>query len=269
MDFFEFLFGNKKDDDNASSSLRDDGAGSSISEKRPQGSFSGSSMDPVEQYVKESVADLKKHQELSTKALEAEAIYLAAFLYLKDTYQIDFELDYLSDGLLDKIRSGNFNVADKIFSYMIKYGEGFYGQEEQDYGVGGYKMNIQLCSDYGSYIKTYFMRSHKIGSEKNYNIFSSPRNSLCKNGEAVMDSPTQRDIYYKYDEHSFELMIPPYNPLVVGRVKIIDSSTLRGDSKDGKRTFFFHFAGSINPSNLQYIDMYRNDKGDVIRYHKA
>lgn len=136
MDFFEFLFGNKKDDDNASSSLRDDGAGSSISEKRPQGSFSGSSMDPVEQYVKESVADLKKHQELSTKALEAEAIYLAAFLYLKDTYQIDFELDYLSDGLLDKIRSGNFNVADKVFSYMIKYGEGFYGQEEQDYGVG-------------------------------------------------------------------------------------------------------------------------------------
>lgn len=93
-------------------------------------------MDPVEQYVKESVADLKKHQELSTKALEAEAIYLAAFLYLKDTYQIDFELDYLSDGLLDKIRSGNFNVADKVFSYMIKYGEGFYGQEEQDYGVG-------------------------------------------------------------------------------------------------------------------------------------
>lgn len=63
-----------------------------------------SAIDPVEQYVKECVNDLKKHISLDTKSLEAEAIYLAAFLYLKGSYQIDFELDFLPNGLLDKIR---------------------------------------------------------------------------------------------------------------------------------------------------------------------
>lgn len=36
---------------------------------------------------------------------------------------------------------------------MVKYGEGNYGIEERNYGVNGYKMNIQLTPDYGSYIK--------------------------------------------------------------------------------------------------------------------
>lgn len=40
--------------------------------------------DPVEQMVVESVADLEKRLPLTTKNLEAEAIYLAAFIYLKD-----------------------------------------------------------------------------------------------------------------------------------------------------------------------------------------
>ena len=119
---------------------------------------------------------------LNTKDLEAEAIYLAAYLYLKGSYQIDFELDYFSEGLIDKIPSRNFNVADKVFSYMVKYGEGHYGVEERDYGINGYKMNIQMCSDYGSYVKSYFIRAHKIGSGQDYNHFSSPRNCLWRNG---------------------------------------------------------------------------------------
>ena len=130
------------------------------------------SMDTIEQYVKESVTDLKKHLSLNTKELEAEAIYLAAYLYMKGSYQIDFELDYLSEGLIAKIPSRNFSVADKVFSYMIKYGEGHYGVEERDYGIGGYKMNIQMCSDYGNYVKNYFIRAHKIGSRQDYHHFS-------------------------------------------------------------------------------------------------
>ena len=59
---------------------------------------------------------------------------------------------------------------------MVKYGEGHYGVEERDYGINGYKMNIQMCSDYGSYVKSYFIRAHKIGSGQDYNHFSSPRN---------------------------------------------------------------------------------------------
>lgn len=267
MDFFDFLFGKKKGENkNVSLSSTEN---NKLDVAKASTQPNGSSMDPVEQYVKESVADLKRHMALNTKELEAEAIYLAAFLYMKGTYQIDFELDYLSHGLLDRISSRNFSVADKVFSYMVKYGEGHYGAEERDYGINGYKMNIQMCSDYGSYIKNYFIRAHKIGSGKDYSHFSSPRNCLWRNGEKAIDSPTQRDIYYKFDEGTFEFMIPPYNPLVVGRVVKIDDLTLRCESNDGKRTFIFHFDGTIKPSCLNYIEMYRNDKGDMVSYHKA
>ena len=155
MDFFDFLFGKKKDE-NAEKQT----SSNVTSEKcKPVANTVHPSMDPVEQYVKESVENLKQHTTLNTKELEAEAIYLAAFLYMKGSYQIDFELDYFSDGLIDKIPSRNFNVADKVFSYMVKYGEGHYGTEERDYGINGYKMNIQMCSDYGSYVKNYFIRA--------------------------------------------------------------------------------------------------------------
>lgn len=267
MDFFDFLFGKKKDEDGE---LQSSSAVNSKSESVAKSSAQpvASSMDPIEQYVKESVTNLKQHLSLNTKALEAEAIYLAAFLYMKGTYQIDFELDYISNGLLDKIPSGNFSVADKVFSYMVKYGESHYGAEERDYGINGYKMNIQMCSDYGSYIKNYFIRAHEIGSGKDYNHFSSPRNCLWRNGEKAIDSPTQRDIYYKFNSGTFEFMIPPYNPLVVGRVIKLDESTLRCESNDGRRTFIFHFNGALNPSCLDCIEMYRNDKGDMVSYHK-
>ena len=167
MDFFDFIFG-KKEDKNPKEQVSS--KNEKVNENKPFPPVepsrqandvstrpANSGISPIEQYVKESVADLKKHTELSTKDLEAEAIYLAAFLYMKGSYQIDFELDYFSEGLLDNIPSGDYAVADKVFSYMMKYGEGYYGSEEADYGIDGYKMNIQMCSDYGSYIKNYYM----------------------------------------------------------------------------------------------------------------
>lgn len=261
MDFFDFLFGKKEEEKLKPSSP----TGQAQSVSRPTTS---PSIDPVEQFVKESVSDLKKHTTLDTKGLEAEAIYLAAFLYMKDSYQIDFELDFISSGLLDKIPSKNFNVSDKVFSYMIKYGEGNYGSEERDYGINGYKMNIQLCSDYGSYVKNYFIRAHKIESGKTYMHFSSPRNCLWRNGIKSIDSPTQRDVYYKFDGNNFEFMIPPYNPLVTGRIVEKAETTLRCESGDGRRTFVFHYNGTMKPECLNYIEMYRNDKGDMVSYHK-
>ncbi len=251
MDFFDMIFGNGMD-------------------SKPSSQRNGfdSSIDPVEQYVKESIANLKKQGSLSTDKLEPEAIYLAAFLYLKETYQIDFELDYLSVGLLDRIPSGDFSVCDKVFDYVEKYGEGYYGFSEKTFGLNGYKMNIQLCADYGSHIKNYFMRAHKIGSSNDYTVFSSPRNSLWRNGGKIGDSPTHRDVYYKFDSETFEFMIPPYNPLVTGRMRKIDDSTLRCQSSDGRRTFVFHYDGDIRPDLLNYIEMYRNDKGDMVTYHR-
>ena len=283
MDFFDFLFGKKE---GKNSNKGQESSNNKTSEKVSENKLFppvqpsqqsntvytkpvNSGISPVELYVKESIADLKKHTELSTKALEAEAIYLAAFLYLKDSFQIDFDLDYFSDGLLDEIPSGNFPVADKVFSYMMKYGEGHYGAEERDFGVSGYKMNIQLTPDYGSYIKNYFIRAHKIGSGKDFMLFSSPRNCLWRNGIKSIDSPTQRDVYYKFDGSNFEFMIPPYNPLVTGRIVEKTETTLRCKSGDGRRTFVFHYNGTIKPECLNYIEMFRNDKGDMVSYHKT
>ena len=224
--------------------------------------------DPVEQIVITSVADLeKKNQTLDTKALEAEAIYLAALIYMKDSYQIDFEIEFLSE-LLDQIESENYKVADKVFDYMVKHGRGLYGLSEANFGVRGYKMNIQLCPEYGSYIKNYFMRAHKIGVTSEYEHFNSPRNCLWENNVKSCDSPTQRDVYYKIEGNSFELMIPPYNPLVTGQIVSKTTNTIKCQSSDGKRTFIFHYNNSISPNNLYLIEMYRNDKGDMVSYHK-
>lgn len=282
MDFFEFLFGKKEDKSpNKEQVSSNDKTNEKVNENKlihpVQPSLqpntvstkpANSGINPVEQYVKESVADLKKHTALSTKDLEAEAIYLAAFLYMKGSYQIDFELDYFSEGLLNKIPSGDYAIADKVFSYMIKYGEGYYGLAEQKYGIKGYKMNIQMCSDYGSHIKNYFIRAHKIGSSNDFMHFSSPRNCLWRNGIKAIDSPTQRDIYYRFDDEFFEFMIPPFNPLVTGNVVEKTTDTLRCESYDERRTFIFHYEGEISPDNLKYIEMFRNDKGDMVSYHK-
>lgn len=265
MDFFDFLFGKKVK--NNSSNEQD--PSNNKTEKKVSTKPINSGLSPVEQCVLESVTDLKQHTALSTKALEAEAIYLAAFLYMKGTFQIDFDLDYFSDGLLDKIPSGDYSVADNVFSYMMKYGEGYYRAEERDYGVNGYKMNIQLTPDYGSYIKNYFIRAHKIESGQEYTIFSSPRNCLWKSGIKSIDSPTTRDIYYKFIGNNFEFMIPPYNPLVTGRIVEKTVTTLRCESSDGRRTFVFHYDGAIKPECLNYIEMFRNDKGDMVSYHRT
>lgn len=270
MDFFEFLFG-KKEEKTPEKPSSETSQVEKVATPQPvqQKVSTSSTIDPVELFVKESVSDLKKHTSLDTKGLEAEAIYLAAFLYMKDSYQIDFKLDYISEGLLDKIPSKNYSVADKVFSYMVKYGEGNYGIEERNYGVNGYKMNIQLTPDYGSYIKNYFIRAHKIGSGKDFMLFSSPRNCLWRNGIKSIDSPTQRDVYYKFDGNNFEFMIPPYNPLVTGRIVEKAETTLRCESGDGRRTFVFHYNGTMKPECLNYIEMYRNDKGDMVSYHKT
>lgn len=226
-------------------------------------------MDPIEQLVKESVDNLKKHnQNLDKKALETEAIYLAAFVYLRGSEKIDFDVDYFSNGLLEKIDSENFHIADKVFNYMIKYGSGIYTTNEADYGRDAYKMNIQLCPDYEIYIKNYFIRAHKIGACAEYELFSSPRNCLWNEGKKCCDSPTQRDIFYKMIGDTFELMIPPFNPLVTGRVVARSECRIKCQSNDNKRTFIFHYDGIISPDTLILIEMYRNDKDDMISYHK-
>lgn len=225
--------------------------------------------DPVEQVVIESVKNLSIHKpNYTTEDLEAEAIYLAAYLYLKDDPRIDFQIDYLTQDLLVKIENANYEVADQVFHYMFLHFPKKYGFSELSHGINGYKMNIQLASNYSSHIKNYFIRAHKIGDGADYSHFSSPRNCLWRDNKIRSDSPTQRDVYYKLNESNFELMIPPYNPLVTGLVVDRSHDTIKCQSKDDTRTFIFHFKGECEPKNLDFIEMYRNDKGDMVSYHK-
>ena len=259
MNIFDYLFGNKESEDKIDKTQLQSGQSEKLLEYS----------DPVEQYVLESVSDLKKKGGLiETKVLEAEAIYLAAFLYMKNDHEIDFDIDYFSEGLLDSIPSKNYQVADKVFFYMNRHYPSFYGISEKEYGMQGYKMNIQLASNYSSYIKKYFIHVHKINSGEDYLLFSSPRNCLWEGGVKSIDSPTQRDIYYKMNADKFELMIPPFNPLVHGIIISKTDTSIKCQSNDGKRTFIFKYKEKIVSENLLEIDMYRNDKGDMVSYHK-
>lgn len=230
---------------------------------------SGKQKQPIEQLVLDSVKNLEKYKSnLTTADLEAEAIYLAAYIYLKNDYRIDFKIDYVSEEMLDAIESENYEIADKVFDYMRQYFPEKYGQVQHSHGINGYKMNIQLASDYGSYVKNYFIRAHKIEEGKKYLHFSSPRNCLWNNEILNFESPTQRDIYYNISDSVFELMIPPYNPLVTGKVIEKSDNKIKCQSNDKTRTFVFHYENEINSLNLNYIEMFRNDKGDMVSYHK-
>ena len=76
----------------------------------------------IDQVVKESVEHLELCiGKVTQEKLEAEAINLASYIYLRKGGKIDFELNYLTKGLMDKIPSGDFKVADQVFPLMIKY----------------------------------------------------------------------------------------------------------------------------------------------------
>ncbi|WP_175629375.1 hypothetical protein [Bacteroides acidifaciens] len=151
---------------------------------------------------------------------------------------------------------------------MNRHYPSIYGISEKEYGMQGYKMNIQLASNYSSYIKNYFVHAHKISLAKDYILFSSPKNCLWKDGVKSIDSSTQRDIYYKMDDTKFELMIPPFNPLVQGIIISKTDTSIKCQSNDGKRIFIFKYKEKIVSENLLEIDMYRNEKGDMVSYHK-
>ena len=70
----------------------------------------------------------------------------------------NFEMEYLSDDLISKIQSRNFKISDEVFNCMISIYHNNYGIAEYKHGIQGYKMNIQMSSDYLSYIKNYFKK---------------------------------------------------------------------------------------------------------------
>ena len=141
MGFFDFLFGKSKDE---SSTLQ--------------------TLSPIEQVVKESVEHLKKClASLTSEKLEVEAINLASYIFLRKSGKIDFELDFLTKGLMEKIPAGDYNVSDKVFPLMVKYGEGKYTNKHAELGKNtGYKLNVSKDPDFASFLKGYYKSVHKV-----------------------------------------------------------------------------------------------------------
>ena len=140
MGFFDSLFGKKKDEP-------------------IQG------VSSIDQVVKESVEHLEKCiGKVTQEKLEAEAINLASYIYLRKGGKIDFDLDYLTKGLIEKIPSGDFNVADQVFPLMIKYGSNeLYVNSNAFIGKKlAYKENVRLDPNLHNFLKGYFNSVHKL-----------------------------------------------------------------------------------------------------------
>lgn len=142
MGFFDFLF-NKSNDESA------------VVEQ---------TLSPIEQVVKESVEYLKKCLgTLTSEKLEAEAINLASYIFLRKNGKIKFELDFLTKGIMEKVPSGDYAVADKVFPLTVKYGEGLYTNLHADFGKNkGYKLNVTKDPDLASFLKGYYKSVHKV-----------------------------------------------------------------------------------------------------------
>lgn len=141
MGFFDFLFGKSKEE---SSTLQ--------------------ALSPIEQVVKESVEHLKKTVgTLTSEKLEAEAINLASYIFLREGGKIQFELDFLTKGLIEKIPSGDYAVSDKVFPFMVKYGDGLYTNNHADFGKNmGYKLNVTKDPEFANFLKGYYGSVHKV-----------------------------------------------------------------------------------------------------------
>ncbi len=169
MGFFDFLFGKSKDE---SSTLQ--------------------ALSPLEQIVKESVEHLKKNiGTLTSENLEAEAINLASYIFLRKGGKINYELDFLTKGLIDKVPSGDYATSDKVFPLMIKYGEGLYTERHASFGKNqGYRLNVTKDPDHASFLKGYYKSVHKVnvGESKPQPLVSKPNND--KNDRVDLGLPS-------------------------------------------------------------------------------
>ncbi len=217
--------------------------------------------------ITESIKHLIQNvQGATSDDLEAEIINLASYVYLRDSDQIDFSLDYLDQDIISSLSGYDFDVVDEIINRTKFLFPDYYSEAAALNATQGVRMNIHLMSDYGSFLKSYFISKHKIADGNNYKFFSSPLNSLWYNGVKHSDSHTQRDVNYKFDSitNTFEVLISPFNPLVQGSIISMNSNLIKCLSNDKTREFEFHF---IN-DHLFEVVMNRLDKGDTVKYHK-
>ena len=149
-------------------------------------------LSPIEQVVKESVEHLKKCLgSLTSEKLEAEAINLGSYIFMRKGGKIDFELDFLTKGLIEKVPSGDYAVADKVFPLMIKYGEGLYTERHASFGKNqGYRLNVTKDPDHASFLKGYYKSVHKVNVGESKQQLSAPKPSCDKDDRVDLGLPS-------------------------------------------------------------------------------
>ncbi len=149
-------------------------------------------LSPIEQVVKESVEHLKKCLgSLTSEKLEAEAINLGSYIFMRKGGKIDFELDFLTKDLIEKVPSGDYAVADKVFPLMIKYGEGLYTERHASFGKNqGYRLNVTKDPDHASFLKGYYKSVHKVNVGESKQQLSTPKPSCDKDDRVDLGLPS-------------------------------------------------------------------------------
>lgn len=148
MFFFDFIFG-KKQTEEKNKVLHAPTNRSTV-------------ISPVEEVVIACIQDMKSRNKLSILNLEPEAINLAAYLYLRGNKSIDFKLDFLPDGLIEKTRANDYFESDKVFAFFVKHSDGLYNNQHAGFGKRGYRLNINLDKTIDQTLRHHFHKIHDV-----------------------------------------------------------------------------------------------------------
>lgn len=148
MGFFDFIFGKKQTEEKNKVLHAPTNRSTAIS--------------PVEEVVIACIQDMKSRNKLSILNLEPEAINLAAYLYLRGNKSIDFKLDFLPDGLIEKTRANDYFESDKVFAFFVKHSDGLYNNQHADFGKRGYRLNINLDKTIDQTLRHHFHKIHDV-----------------------------------------------------------------------------------------------------------
>jgi len=124
--------------------------------------------------LRSSLVHLRENnQNLTTVDLETEVINLCSYVYLRDTPQIKFSLNYINRNNIDSLDNQDFDVIDKIIDAAVIIFKEFYGYAEAINAKHAIRLNIELYEDYGSFLESYFVSKHKIANRSD--VSNMPR----------------------------------------------------------------------------------------------
>lgn len=148
MGFFDFLFGKKQTEEKKTVLHAPTKSSNMIS--------------PVEEIVIACIQDMKLRNQFSILNLEPEAINLATYIFMRGDKSIDFKLDFLPNGLIEKTHANDYSESDKVFTFFVKHSAGLYNNQHADFGKKGYKLNINLDKTIDQTLRHHFHKIHGV-----------------------------------------------------------------------------------------------------------